>query len=53
MTEALLAARLRRTALIVALSVLLAAPAWREAIAEEYPSRIISLVVAFPARGQR
>ena len=51
MTEVLLAARLRRTALIVTLSVLLAAPAWRDAIAEEYPSRNVSLVVAFPAGG--
>jgi len=51
MTEALLAARLRRTALIVSLSVLLAAPAWRDARAEEYPSRTVSLVIAFPAGG--
>ncbi|HTA98862.1 MAG TPA: tripartite tricarboxylate transporter substrate binding protein [Bradyrhizobium sp.] len=51
MTEMLLAARLRRTALIVALCVLLAAPAWRNAAAEEYPSRIVSLVIAFPAGG--
>ena len=51
MTEVLLAARLRRTALMIALSVLLAAPAWRDAIAEEYPSRIVSLVIAFPAGG--
>src|SRR5450432_1338879 len=51
MTEVLLAARLRRTALIITLSVLLASPAWRDAIAEVYPSRIVSLVVAFPAGG--
>ena len=50
MTEVLLAARLRRAALIITLSVLLAAPA-RNAIAEEYPSRIVSLVIAFPAGG--
>jgi tripartite-type tricarboxylate transporter receptor subunit TctC len=43
--------RLRRTALIITLSVLLAAPAWRGAMAEEYPSRIVSLVIAFPAGG--
>ena len=51
MTEVLLAARLRRTALMITLSVLLAAPAWRDAIAEEYPSRTVSLVIAFPAGG--
>jgi tripartite-type tricarboxylate transporter receptor subunit TctC len=51
MTEVLLAVRLRRAALIITLSVLLAAPAWRDAIAEEYPSRIVSLVIAFPAGG--
>ena len=51
MTEVLLAARLGRAALIIALSVLFAAPAWRNAIAEEYPSRIVSLVIAFPAGG--
>jgi tripartite-type tricarboxylate transporter receptor subunit TctC len=51
MTEVLLAARLRRTALMITLSVLLAVPAWRDAIAEEYPSRVVSLVIAFPAGG--
>ena len=51
MIEALLAARPRRTALIITLSVLLTAPAWRDAIAEEYPSRTVSLVVAYPAGG--
>jgi tripartite-type tricarboxylate transporter receptor subunit TctC len=51
MTEVLLAARLRRTALMITLSVLLAAPAWRDARAEEYPSRTVSLVIAFPAGG--
>ena len=51
MTEGLLAARLRRRALMITLSVLFAAPAWRDAIAEEYPSRIVSLVIAFPAGG--
>ena len=51
MIEALLAGRLRRTALIIALSVLLTAPAWRDATADEYPSRTVSLVVAYPAGG--
>jgi tripartite-type tricarboxylate transporter receptor subunit TctC len=43
--------RFWRTALIIVSSVLLAAPAWRDAMAEEYPSRVISLVIAFPAGG--
>jgi tripartite-type tricarboxylate transporter receptor subunit TctC len=51
MIETLLAARLRRAAPIIILSVLLSAPAWRDAIAEEYPSRTVSLVVAYPAGG--
>ena len=51
MIEALLAARPGRAALIIVLSVLLTAPAWRDATAEEYPSRTISLVVAYPAGG--
>ena len=51
MTEVFLAARLRSAALIVTLSVLLASPTWRDAIAEQYPSRVVSLVIAFPAGG--
>src|SRR5579859_8255225 len=51
MTEVFLAARLRRAALIVSLSVLLASPTWRDAIAEQYPSRVVSLVIAYPAGG--
>ena len=51
MIEALLAARLRRATLIITLSVLLTAAAWRDAIADEYPSRTVSLVVAYPAGG--
>ena len=51
MTKALLAARLRQAALMVSFCALLAAPAWRNAIAEEYPSRTVSLVVAYPAGG--
>src|ERR1700719_2379820 len=51
MIGALLAARLGRAALIISLSVLLTAPAWRDAIAEEYPSRTVSRVVAYPAGG--
>jgi tripartite-type tricarboxylate transporter receptor subunit TctC len=43
--------RFWHTALILTLSVLLAAPAWREAVAEQYPSRVVSLVIAFPAGG--
>ena len=49
MTKLLLAARLRRAALT--LSVLLAALEWSFATAGEYPSRVVSLVVAFPAGG--
>lgn len=51
MIKALLAARLKRTGLILTLSVLLAAPKWCVAMAEEYPSRVVSLVVAFPSGG--
>lgn len=51
MTWVPVAARLKRTALIFTLAVLLAAPEWRVATAEEYPSRVVSLVVAFPAGG--
>ena len=51
MTEVFLTARFRRAALIVTLSVLLASSTWRDAIAEQYPSRVVSLVVAFPAGG--
>jgi tripartite-type tricarboxylate transporter receptor subunit TctC len=50
-TKVLLAARPKRMASILALSVLLAAPEWCGAVAEEYPSRVVSLVVAFPAGG--
>src|SRR5215831_2001242 len=46
-----LASPLRHTALILALSILLAAPQWCLATAGEYPSRVVSLVVAFPAGG--
>jgi tripartite-type tricarboxylate transporter receptor subunit TctC len=49
MERVLLAARLRRSAL--ALTILLAAPQWSVAMAAEYPSRVVSLVVAFPAGG--
>jgi tripartite-type tricarboxylate transporter receptor subunit TctC len=51
MIKALLAARLKRTGLILTLSVLLAASKWCVAMAEEYPSRVVSLVVAFPSGG--
>jgi tripartite-type tricarboxylate transporter receptor subunit TctC len=50
-TKVRLAARLERTALIITLSGLLAASVWRDAIAEDYPSRVVSLVIAFPAGG--
>src|SRR6201996_1722454 len=51
MTELLLGARLKRAAVIITLSILSTAPARRYAIAEEYPSRTVSLVVAYPAGG--
>ena len=51
MTGRLLVARLKRTALMITLSVLLAALVGRDASAEEFPSRTVSLVVAFPAGG--
>src|SRR4029077_18047424 len=49
MERVVLAARLRRSAL--ALTILLAAPQWSVAMAAEYPSRVVSLGVAFPAGG--
>ena len=51
MAKALLATRLRRAALTITLCVPPLAPAWRDAMAEEYPSRTVSLVVAYPAGG--
>jgi tripartite-type tricarboxylate transporter receptor subunit TctC len=51
MTGRLLGARLGRAALMITLFVVLAAPAWRDARADEFPSRTVSLVVAFPAGG--
>jgi len=51
MAKGLLAAGLKRTVLGVALAALFAAPAWRTASAQDYPSRVVSLVVAFPAGG--
>lgn len=51
MTKQLLTAGLKRTVLVLALAALLAAPAWRTAGAQGYPSRVVSLVVAFPAGG--
>ena len=49
MARVLLAAQLRRTALI--LTILLATLQSSVATAAEYPSRVVSLVVAFPAGG--
>ena len=51
MTKTLFAAEFKRAAFILALAGTLAAPPWRVAGAEDYPSRVISLVVAFPAGG--
>ena len=51
MAKGLLAAGLKRTVLGLALAALFAAPAWRTASAQDYPSRVVSLVVAFPAGG--
>ena len=51
MTRLLLTARLARGALIFALSLLIAAAEPCIAPAQEYPSRVVSLVVAFPAGG--
>ncbi len=51
MTKALLTARPGRAALLITSCILLAAPTWRDAMAEEYPSRTVSLVVAYPAGG--
>ena len=51
MPKGLLAAGLKRTVLGLALAALFAAPAWRTASAQDYPSRVVSLVVAFPAGG--
>jgi tripartite-type tricarboxylate transporter receptor subunit TctC len=51
MAKGLLAAGLKRTVLGLALAALFAALAWRTASAQDYPSRVVSLVVAFPAGG--
>jgi len=51
MTRAVLATGLTRTACVLALAAALAAPGGNTAAAEDYPSRTISLVVAFPAGG--
>ena len=51
MTRELLAAGLKRAAVIAALAAMFMAAPWRPAAAEDYPARVVSLVVAFPAGG--
>ncbi len=51
MTRALLAATLKRVAVVLAFTAVFSAPARQQARADDYPSRIINLVVAFPAGG--
>ena len=51
MAKGLLAAGLKRAVLGLALAAVFAAPVWRSASAQDYPSRVVSLVVAFPAGG--
>ena len=51
MAMGLLAVGLKRAVIGLAVAALFAAPAWRTASAQDYPSRVVSLVVAFPAGG--